>query len=172
MMMDLLKAIFIVGIPVALISYALAYYTLKKTGLELNKLEELEKSKNLKTAKKQISSKSQDNLGFWEKLFLKEWMKFGGGFYGMVTFLTYIHIEFIEIIDFVQALDQISLSIGSIINFFVNSIVNFVRAFAWPFYWSKILPMQSLWIWVGVALVSHIVATKRAYWVFKQREKA
>jgi len=158
MIIDIIKAIFYAGLPIALASYFLVIIARKETNT---------KTKNAKQLKQQLQQTEFSEQGFWKAFLYKKWMKFGGGFYGIVTFLTYLHIEIIEVIDFFQSFfgtESILSKLGLMlfVEFFVDSIINFVYAFLWPFYWTKYLPIGSIWVWLGIALLAHIVATQLA----------
>jgi hypothetical protein len=158
MIIDILKALLYAGLPIALVSYFLVIIARKETQTN---------TKNAKQLKQELQQTEFTEQGFWKAFLYKKWMKFGGGFYGVVTFLTYLHIELFEVIDFIQSFfgtDSILSKIGLMlfVEFFVDSIINFVYAFLWPFYWSKYLPIGSFWVWLGVAILAHIIATQIA----------
>ena len=158
MIIDIIKAVCFAGLPIALASYFLVIIARKETKT---------KTKNAKQLKQQLQQTELSEQGFWKAFLYKKWMKFGGGFYGIVTFFTYLHIEIIEVIDFFQSFfgtDSILSKLGLMIfvEFFVDSIINFVYAFLWPFYWNKYLPIGSIWVWLGTALLAYIVATQLA----------
>ena len=97
----------------------------------------------------------------------KKWLHFGGGFYGVLVFITYIHIEFYQLIDFIKSFTSIqdfidSIGLSMLINFFIEAIMNLVSAFLWFVYWYKYLPIGSFWVWLVVVFVAHSGATKYA----------
>lgn len=158
MIIDALKALLFAGLPIGLASYFLVILARKETQTE---------TKNSKQLKQQLKQTEISERGFWKMFLYKKWMKFGGGFYGVVTFLTYLHIEVYEVIEFFQSfiaadsvLSKIVLMI--FVEFFVDSIINFFYAFLWPFYWTKYLPIGSFWLWLGVAILLNIIATQLA----------
>ena len=149
MIVDVFKAIVYAGIPIAIISYYLIVLTQQKTAL---------KPKNPKKLK-------QDNL--IQQMVYKKWLKFGTGFYGVVAFITYVHIEIYQIIEFIRNFDDFqhfidNLGFSMILGFFIEALMNFITAFMWPIYWYKYLPIGSFWIWVTIAILSHSIATKYA----------
>jgi hypothetical protein len=158
MIIEILKACLFAGLPIALASYFLVIIARKETKAD---------TKNSKLLKQEFKKTEIIEQGFWKAFLYKKWMKFGGGFYGVVTFLTYLHIEFYEVIDFFQSFfgtESLLSKIGLMlfVEFFVDSIVNFIYAFLWPFYWTKYLPIGSFWVWLGVAVFAHIAATQLA----------
>ena len=161
MIIDIIKAIIIAGIPVALVSYFFTTLTLKKTPLKAQNSKELKVE--LKTAK--IEKDHEENA--ITQMLHKKWMYFGGGFYGVLVFITYIHIEIFQVIDFAKNftgfqdfIDSIGLSM--IINFFLEAIMNLVSAFLWFFYWNKHLEIGLFWVWLIVVFIAHTSATKYA----------
>lgn len=94
-----------------------------------------------------------------------KWMEFGGGFYGVVAFFTYALIELAEIRDFLLNLSGMFRGglISILVNFFIESIKNFITAIAWPAYWlSRIHSEQWLWVigayggyWLGARAAFH-----------------
>lgn len=160
-MNETIKAIFMVGLPIALASFLLAMYVLKKTKGKKNSFDKKEKGKNIK--------EPQGNNVF-EQLFLNNLFKFGGGFYGAIAFLTYVYIEVLEIIDFVQN-GELVISFGALIEFFIESFMNFIMAIAWPAYWLANLPIKHFWIWFVVAIIAHSLGNSIANQVFKSRQQ-
>lgn len=161
MIFELIKAILIAGLPVALISYYLIMLTRKKTQL---------KSTNAKQLKKELQTidvqhDSQEPL--WQSMLQKKFIKFGGGFYGILTLITYLHIEIYQLIQFVGNFSGFEGMFESgilrfIIGLIIEAVMNLVTAFMWPIYWPNFLPIGSLWVWLIVSILAHTVATKYA----------
>ena len=161
MIADIIKALIFAGIPVALFSYYLVSLTRKNTSLTSNNATELKKEL------KQLSLEENKDDNLLIRLLQKKFMKFGGGFYGIITLMTYLHIEFNQTIDFLKNftgfqdfIDKIGLKM--MINFIIEAVMNLVSAFLWPIYWVKYLPIDSLSIWLVVAFLAHWFATKYA----------
>ena len=159
MFIDLIKAIIFAGIPIAAFSYYLIILTGKKVQLKSTNATQLKKElKNLKLDKKKEES-------FIETILQKKFIKFGGGFYGVLTFITYIHIEGYQVVQFVGSLSGEGSGAGIfsfILSFFIDMIMNFFTALMWPFYWFKFLPIDSFWLWLVVAILAHTIATRYA----------
>ena len=158
MINDVLKSILFAGLPVGLISYFLVLVARKETGAT---------AKNTKLLKQEFKNTEIKQQKFWKAFLYKKWMKFGGGFYGVLTFITYLHIEIYEVIDFVQSfIGTESLIIKSVlvlfVEFFVDSIINFLYAFLWPVYWFKYLPIGSYLVWICVVFICYIAGTRLA----------
>ena len=70
-----------------------------------------------------------------------QWLRFGGGFYGLVALYTWVLIEWDEVASFLSGVWRLvfRLELGAVIhlavNLFIESIMNFVVAIAWPAYW-------------------------------------
>ncbi len=161
MILDLFKAMVIAGVPIALFSYYLVKLTQEKVKLKANNAKQLQNE--LKTLK--IQKKKGDN--FFKHAMQKKFMKFGAGFYGIVAFITYMHIEVYQVITFVQNYTDWqhfidSIGFGMLVNFLIEAVMNLVTAFAWPIYWFKYLPIDSFWIWLLVAIFAHSAAVKYA----------
>lgn len=161
MLFELIKAIVLAGLPIAAFSYYLIMLTRKKTVLQSTNASQLKKEL------KSIEHNKEPEETFWESALQKKFLKFGGGFYGVVTLITYIHIEGYQIIQFIVGVfgEGSAFSgglVSLIIAFFIELFMNLITAFMWPVYWSKFLPIDLFWIWLVVAIISHTVATKHA----------
>ena len=89
-----------------------------------------------------------------------KWLAFGGGFYGVVGLLTYAVVELGEIRDFITQFDGFlslfsDITLELFIGFFINSIVNFVVAIAWPAYWLNNISSNYIWIWFVAAYAGY-----------------
>ena len=83
---------------------------------------------------------------------MSKWVAFGGGFYGVMAVLTYLVVEFYEILDFLLGENGFwetvtNLGVSDVINFFINSIMNFITAIVWPVYWLKSIHGYAAWVW-------------------------
>jgi len=161
MILDFLKAIIIAGLPVALVSYFFTALTMKKAPLKAKNSKELK----IELKNTQVKKDKQENV--FTHMLHKKWLHFGGGFYGVLVFITYIHIEFYQLIDFIKSFTSIqdfidSIGLSMLINFFIEAIMNLVSAFLWFVYWYKYLPIGSFWVWLVVVFVAHSGATKYA----------
>jgi len=84
-----------------------------------------------------------------------KWLSFGGGFYGLVAVLTYIIVEAQEIFDLLSMPSESEgvfsgISIGMLINFFIDSLMNFITAISWPVYWMN-TGQAPFWQWCMAA---------------------
>jgi len=95
-----------------------------------------------------------------QNVLMSKWVAFGGGFYGVMAVLTYIIVEFLEVVDFLSSeaslLETISsLSIRDFVDLFINSIMNFVTAITWPVYWMKNTEGYAIWVWFVVVYLGY-----------------
>ena len=102
-----------------------------------------------------------------------KWLSFGGGFYGLVAVLTYIIVEAQEIFDLFSMPESGSeifsgISIGMLVNFFIDSLMNFVTAISWPVYWMN-TGNAPFWKWFLAAYGGYITGKTlvKTYYPFK-----
>ena len=126
-----------------------------------------EEVNRLKKELKQVELESTEKESFIQGVLQKKFMKFGGGFYGVLTFITYLHIEGYQLIQFISSFTADGLGFNGgifslIIGFFLEMIMNFITALMWPIYWFKFLPIESFWVWLLVSISAHTWATRFA----------
>lgn len=136
-----------------LVSLLLHYFVLKQYGVDAID----DKSKGDKALNKKI----KDDGFSLQNVLMSKWMSFGGGFYGVIAVLTYVVVEFRELVDFftsegslIQTITQ--LGVGDVVNLFINSIMNFVTAIAWPAYWLNKIEGYSAWVWFLVVYSGYL----------------
>jgi hypothetical protein len=160
MIRELIIAILKAGIPVAIASYVLVWWGLKKDHLgTVLSLKDLEKE--VKRQKKDKENKAKGDLVH------NKWLAFGGGFYGLVGLLTYVVVELGEIRDFFMQFESIgalisALSIDLVFSLFIDAVTNFIVAIAWPVYWMSDIAGEYIWIWLGVAYGGYLAGAKYA----------
>jgi hypothetical protein len=104
---------------------------------------------------------------------LEKWFSFGGGFYGLVALYTWLVVEWNEVWDFLGDLPGIVFSfdpgalITLVINFFIESLMNFITAIAWPVYWLGIA--GNPWVWIAVAYGGYWLGIKAAQHITGKR---
>ncbi len=184
MLRELFRALFMAGIPVAVASYLLIWWALKNQYLQgASNLKDVEV--HFKGVSKARSRKKKDEKKLRKKgggaVVMKtgqqeehkmnpvhnKWLSFGGGFYGVVGLLTYAVVELGEIRDFITQFDGFLSLISDItlelfIGFFINSIMNFVVAIAWPFYWLSDIRSDYIWMWFVAAYAGYWAGTRFA----------
>ena len=171
-LIEIIWALLMVGVPIAVFTLALVWWALQgghfKEALDTRALgrEMKAMSKNHKNDKKEGPDTRHP--------LQKKWAKFGGGFYGIVAFFTYIVIEVIEIttmiinfggfIDFLKQLD-----FNLVISILIEAITNFVAAMVWPFYWMKRIDTDQTWIWFVAAYAGYWLGLRLAQTVIQRR---
>ncbi len=108
-----------------------------------------------------LDKKIKDDDWSPQNVLMSKWMSFGGGFYGVVAVLTYLVVEFREVVDFFTSQGSLletvtSLGISDLVNLFVNSIMNFVVAISWPAYWLNKIEGHSVWVWFLVVYSGYL----------------
>lgn len=175
-LIEVFWAVLMVGLPVGVFTLALVWWALKgghfKEFSDTDALQEEIKAmggKKRKKGEKKVKPKNQHPLQ-------KQWAKFGGGFYGIVAFFTYIVVEVIEVITFIsnfggffEFLKQFNFRI--LIEMFVQAIMNFVTAMIWPVYWMKRIDTNHVWIWFLVAYGGYWVGLKLAQVLTQRRSQ-
>lgn len=168
MIFEFLEALLKAGLPTAVVTFAMVYWAL------LNGY--LTESENHDALKKELDSmrknKSKESSGGFLH---QKWLKFGGGFYGVVALMTYAVVESIEIGDFWANFEGIrhfinTVSINLVIDFFINSLMNFVTAISWPAYWLREIESQHVWVWFVAAYLGYLTGSRIAQLVYYDHE--
>ena len=171
-LIEAMWAVALVGLPIGLFTLAIVWWGMC-SGHFLNANDSKELMRELKTMSGGNSEAESNKQG----LIHRKWAKFGGGFYGVVAFFTYIIVEVTEIAamivnfgglwDFIKQLD-----IGVIIGIFVEALVNFITAMVWPLYWMKQIDTQQTWIWFVVAYAGYLLGLRLAQQLNQRRSEA
>lgn len=184
MFRELVRALFIAGLPVAVTSFLLVWWSLRQ-GLLGPAAGVRDMEKNMKQMSKQRRQerkqrKSAGKSGSAERLAAvggahaagidpvhNKWLAFGGGFYGVVALLTYAVVEVGELRDFFVGFESLAallagFGIDMLANLFVDALLNFVTAIAWPAYWMSEVAMNHIWIWFGMAYLGYWAGVKAA----------
>jgi hypothetical protein len=160
---DLLDAAWRMGLPVALLSFGMVWWALRRGFLK--------EEGNLKSLHREIDAlrKAQrgEDAARLNPLHAK-WFKFGGGFYGITALYTYLLIEWDEILELLGSLGDLVLrfDISVLISFFIASITNFIGAVTWPLYWMSQSQSGQVWIWFVVAYGGYWLGMSAALRVF------
>ena len=159
---------FTLALPVAAISFAMVWWALHK-GL----LKEKEKFHALKQEIRAMSKAARNSKKSKKKdrpdmhPVQRKWLKFGGGFYGIVAMYTYVLVEWQELVSFVSGFGGFgafirNLGIDVIIRIFIEGLMNFVTAISWPLYWMGELGSGQIWVWLGVTYAGYWLGMKSA----------
>jgi hypothetical protein len=151
---EILWAMFILGLPVAFMSW----YLISRL-YESGRISKEDDFRTLKESVKKIkksTKENKDDFNFAER----RWMKFGGGFYGITAFTTWITIEVGEALNFIGNFPGLAEifkdGIGSfIMNFFINQLQNFISALIWFTYWPD--KGDFFLIWIAVPYLAYLL---------------
>lgn len=173
MFVDVLKAIFIAGIPVGTFSFFMVYFAYLK-GYLSTEVKFKYAFKNQQINQSSLSKQYKKNLMFLHS----KWITFGGGFYGLIALLTFIVIEFSQVVNFligVESWQEITslFSISSFIAMFVDSIMNMIKAALWFTYWPDKVHSLNFVIWIVIAYIGYRLGAEIAKrYAILQQEKA
>jgi hypothetical protein len=155
--LDILTAFFTLGIPVFLITWYLLR-RLYRTG-KLEQGVSFEALKNQLKGIKQSSKEEEKSDDFLHR----NWMKFGGGFYGITAVATLILIEIADLFSFIKdfpgtaALLENGL-ISLLVDFIINQIENFLTSILWFAHWGD--GAGGIIIWALVAYGCYYLGTR------------
>ncbi len=173
MLVEFIKAFFMAGIPVGAAAYLMVWWAIRSQYLErTTDMKTFEKS--VKRLSERRSGKKKKNADGEQEAEEKprlnpvhnKWLAFGGGFYGLVATITFVIVEIGEVWDFLgnlaDSLRQLAdFSLDMVISFFINSLMNFFTALAWPVYWIPEVRGE-FWIWFLAAYAGYWLGVKAA----------
>ena len=177
-LIEVFWALFLVGVPIGVFTLALVWWALQgghfKESLDTNALRREIKamSGNSKRKNKKANKEESRKLHPLQK----KWARFGGGFYGIVAFFTYIVVEVLEIITMIMNLGGFfdfirQLDLNMIVHMFVQALMNFVTAISWPIYWMKRIETGEVWIWFVMAYAGYWAGLKLAQVLIQRRSQ-
>lgn len=145
-------------ISTAAVSFLLFYVLMKQSKAESIAAIESKDKAGLKKMKAELKTERLS----WQNIIMSKWVAFGGGFYGVMAVMTYVVVEFNEVVDLLTSEATLmatiaELGVGDLINFFINSIMNFVAAITWPVYWMNKVEGHSIWVWFLVVYAGYAV---------------
>jgi len=157
---DLLHAYFyliLAFLATAAASYLMFYLMLKQQHEQMRHAMEQKDKKAIKAARQDLKKQPWS----WHQILMGKWMEFGGGFYGVIAVLTYVVVESREVYDFLTSEETImstiaALGVGDVVQFFINSLMNFITAITWPVYWMSKTTYFSTWIWFLVVYAGYV----------------
>ena len=180
-LIEVFWALLMAGVPIAVFTLALVWWALQgghfQESLDPRALEREMQAMGKKNKKDKKDKKEATQSPVSQHPLQKKWGKFGGGFYGIVAFFTYIVIEVLDItttimnfggfIDFLKQLD-----IGLIISMFIEALTNFISAMIWPVYWMDRIETDQKWVWFVVAYGGYWLGLRMAQTLFQRRKAA
>jgi hypothetical protein len=172
---EIFRALLMAGLPIALFTLALVRWALQNGHFqEVSDRKALERE--MAAMKKVRKNKSPEDKARQHPL-QKKWAKFGGGFYGIVAFFTYIVVEVTDIAttisnfggftDFIKMLD-----VSVIVAMLIEALTNFITAMVWPVYWMTEIDTNFTWLWFVVAYAGYWQGLKLAQRLHRQRQPA
>ncbi len=162
-----LNAVVTAGLPLFLLSFVLVAWALYRGRLEGMTVSELQGSIEA-LGKAQKKRKRRDEMD----PALNKWLRFGGGFYGLVALYTWLLIEWEDLANFFRGFWHVAFSLdpGGLIrlaiDLFVESLMNFVVAIAWPAYWLQ--KSRDAWILLFVAYAGYWLGIKAAQYAWRE----
>lgn len=175
-LIEVFWAALMVGIPIGLFTLALVYWLLQRgsfsESLDIKGLEREIKAMSGSKKKKDRETPKEDAVDLHP--LQKKWSKFGGGFYGIVAFFTYIVVEVREIISMIMGFGGIfdflkQLNFNLIIQIFIEALTNFIAAITWPVYWMKRIDTDQTWLWFVMAYAGYWAGLKLAQLLTQRR---
>ena len=168
-------ALLMVGVPIAVFTLALVWWALHRGHFQ-ESLDTRALDREMKAMSKNHKKKDKKDQATQHPV-QRKWAKFGGGFYGIVAFFTYIVIEVTDFTTtilsfggFTDFLRQLDFSL--IIGIFVEALTNFIAAMIWPIYWMERIETDQTWIWFLVAYAGYWLGLKQAQAIFQRRKDA
>lgn len=154
MLIESIKAALMAGLPMAVITLLIVRVAIDKGAIELESAD----GHSLAT-----DTSEADRGGF----LYSKWTHFGGGFYGIMALITYAHVELSDIWETVSnaggVLSFVSqLSVGVVVDMFVEGLMNFVVAFIWFTYWDEVFVMDQPWVWLVAAYLGYHAGVRLA----------
>jgi hypothetical protein len=174
MLLEFLKALLFAGLPVGVVSYLLIWWALRAKYLErtgdLKQVElHFKQLSKARSSRKKNAKKAGEEDAPTHKLnpVHNKWLAFGGGFYGVVALITLVVIETTEILgffaDFRENVSRLAdFGFDLVVSFFVDQMMNFVTALAWPGYWMSEVGASAIWIWFLAAYGGYWLGARAA----------
>ena len=166
MALEIIEAVLKAALPLGVLSYFLFHWSLKA-----GRLEGISGQKAFKAEMKAMKKSAKKKKTRSGNPIHNKWMKFGGGFYGLVGMWTFLVIEALEVYDFAtgyQGMDGLMNTLnttsftGLAVEFLVNSIKNFITAIVWPGYCPDVLDSERIWLWLIAAYAGYWIGMKIA----------
>ena len=180
MLYEFFQALIKAGLPVALMSFLLMFWSMYRGHLtETGSMKELKAElKQLSKNKDKDKDKNKEDCEKTGDPLHNKWMKFGGGFYGVVAMMTLLVIEWADIKDFGFAgllglTDNLSLEmlLETTINMVIESFNNFIAAISWPVYWMGEIDSEHIWLWFVAAYAGYSGGSQLARYQVQVRKE-
>lgn len=164
-MLEIMKAMIIAGLPIMAISFSLVYWAVKKEYINLE-----DDITQLKSNKKQAK---KDDVEFKVNPIYKKWLYFGGGYYGLMALIAYIHIEGLEVKTFIESYTSFSnlidqITVTAVVSLIIDSFLNIIPAFLWFAHWPDVINIQNGWYWLLASYIGYRLGEYLAKWMLKR----
>lgn len=171
-LIEVIWALALVGVPIALFTLAIVWWALQR-GFFKETLDTRALGREIKGLSRK-NKKNKTEASAKQHPVQKEWARFGGGFYGIVAFFTYLVVEVTEIatmiMDFGGFRDFLkNLNFSLVINILIEGLTNFITAMIWPLYWMKRIDTDQTWVWFAIAYAGYWAGLKLAQALFQHR---
>lgn len=175
LLIEVFWALLMVGIPIGVFTLAIVWWALQRGHFQ--------ETLDIKALEREIKAMSRNNKKNKKEdkpdlhPVQKKWAKFGGGFYGIVAFFTYVVVEVTEIITMVINFGGFfgflkQLDLGVIINMLIEALTNFITAMVWPVYWMDRIETDQTWVWFVVAYAGYWLGLKLAQVLVQRHQSA
>ncbi len=162
MFIELIEAFAKAGLPIGVLTYLMFHWTFQTGYLYAD-----DDIKGLKSQMNTLRQESKRQRIKTKNPLHNQWMRFGGGFYGMVALATFIIIEGQDLINFFTQFDTLAqffdaLGFGLLIDMFIEGVKNFIAGLVWPVYWLNNLDTERLWVWFVAAYSGYAIGMRLA----------
>ena len=175
-LIEVFWALLMAGVPIAVFTLALVWWALHRGHFQESlDPRALEREMQAMGKKNKKNKKEQTKNPVSQNPLQKKWAKFGGGFYGIVAFFTYIVVEVVDITTTIMNFGGFwgflrQLDIGVIIGMFIEALTNFISAMIWPVYWMDRIEADQEWVWFVAAYGGYWLGLRMAQTMFHRRK--
>lgn len=167
---EIYLAVFKLGLPVAAISFGMVWWALHR-----GVLSETDGSRALSREIDALGKKKDGEKPISVNPVHGKWLKFGGGFYGIVALYTYGLVEWSDVRETIAGFGGFGsfigeLNINLLINMIIEGLMNFITAVSWPVYWMSEFGAARFWVWGGIAYFGYYIGIRAAQNSFSRVE--
>ena len=166
----IIDAILLAGVPLSIISFILFAWGYKTNKIPPEKTanDDYEYDPDELTEDRTEQPKTGNFI-------FDNWFQFGGGYYGIMSLITFLHLELNELLELSTKLFDatnvesfIQLLMQSVMQLFLESMLNFVNAFLWWNHWANNLPVPAGqgFTWLICSYIGYVIGQKAATTLF------
>ncbi|AQA17073.1 hypothetical protein BST95_01430 [Halioglobus japonicus] len=167
MLGDALYAVLRGGIPMLVLSFGMVSWAIYRGWLSGDSVSEMQESiAALGEHQKDRKRRRRMNP------VMDKWFQFGGGFYGLVAFYTWLLLEWPDVKTFISSMSELLFSFEAgavfhvVLQLFIDSLINFGLAIAWPAYWLQ--DNRGPWELLFVAYGGYWLGIRTAQYAWQQ----